>query len=136
MYSPWLRNWLAYVNNNLDCLKEAQGPNPNDKSILLQGSKFAELFNVPVPESVTGFECSDRDNMTKFWPAGTDAARQVRSTVASLPRAEFRFSACCEAGPPKIPDYESPERPDRRSVSLVRWCREAIKISKMGNTMN
>lgn len=40
-------------------------------------SKFSKIFDNTVPDYIEGFECEDADAMSKLWPAGSDAAREV-----------------------------------------------------------
>ncbi|KAH8118312.1 hypothetical protein DFH11DRAFT_1686509 [Phellopilus nigrolimitatus] len=76
VYSPWQRNWLAVLNNNLDWISEAPTPKANSRSIR-SSERFRELFQTAIPEFVEGFKCSDKENMTKFWPAGAETAMQM-----------------------------------------------------------
>lgn len=77
VYSPWQRKWLSHLNNNLDLLSEVPMPRANDKSIRVS-DKFCKMFDIGVPDVVDGFVCYDRDNMKKYWPAGSDVAYTVR----------------------------------------------------------
>ncbi|KAI5125011.1 hypothetical protein M0805_007435 [Coniferiporia weirii] len=76
VYSPWQKNWLAVLNNNLEWIAEVPMPNANDKSIH-SSDRFSELFNSAVPEYVEGFECIDKTEMAEYWPPGTNTAMQV-----------------------------------------------------------
>ena len=76
MYSPWQRQWLEKLNENLNWLDEAHEPKANDNSIR-SNKQFSSLFESEVPDSVEGFECVDREKMAKYWPVGTDIAKQV-----------------------------------------------------------
>lgn len=80
VYSPWQRNWLATLNNNLEWIAEAPMPKANDESIRTS-SRFSKLFDCPVPGFVKRFECADREKMAEYWPAGTDTANQVRHNI-------------------------------------------------------
>ncbi|KAJ9111258.1 hypothetical protein QFC22_006558 [Naganishia vaughanmartiniae] len=79
VYSPWQRQWAAYLNNNPENLEEYPEPEPND-SALRRDSTFGALFEDPkwtIPDEVVGFECRDRELMAKIWPEGTEKALQV-----------------------------------------------------------
>lgn len=76
VYSPWQRNWLSVLNANLDWLQAAPLPQANNKSIK-SSPMYRPLFETPVPETVQGFECVDRDKMSEYWPAGTKSAETV-----------------------------------------------------------
>ncbi|KLO14947.1 hypothetical protein SCHPADRAFT_825455 [Schizopora paradoxa] len=78
VYSPWQRQWLDTLNQNLDWLSEAPAPQANNSEVR-QSKTFGKLFDSPVPEFVEGYQCEAEDgkNMTEFWPAGTEAASQM-----------------------------------------------------------
>ena len=80
VYSPYQRTWSSTVNANIPYyLENCEAPHPNASSIRTS-DKFGPLFNTPVPESVAGFELSKEDQimMEKIWPAGEEAALNVR----------------------------------------------------------
>ncbi|KAJ9091068.1 hypothetical protein QFC20_007743 [Naganishia adeliensis] len=79
VYSPWQRQWAAYLNNNPENLEEYPEPAPNPAAIR-QHPVYGELFQDGrwnVPDEVGGFQCRDRELMDKLWPVGTDKALQV-----------------------------------------------------------
>ncbi|KAJ9095331.1 hypothetical protein QFC21_005697 [Naganishia friedmannii] len=80
VYSPWQRQWAAYLNNNPENLEEYPGPEPNDSTLRGVDPAFDTLFvdsKWAIPDEVAGFECRDRELMAKIWPEGTDKALQV-----------------------------------------------------------
>lgn len=76
VYSPWLKNWVATLGKDSSRLGESPVPVANESSVR-DHPKFSELFDCQVPDSVEGFECHDRENMIKLYPAGEDAAHEV-----------------------------------------------------------
>ncbi|THH14880.1 hypothetical protein EW146_g5514 [Bondarzewia mesenterica] len=77
VFSPFQRQWIAALNSNTHkFLDEAPAPSANHDSIH-EHPKYGQLFDTPVPESVEGFECADRDKMREVWPAGHDAVKQM-----------------------------------------------------------
>lgn len=78
VYSPWQRQWLDKLNENLDWIAEMPAPQPNEANIR-QSPKFKILFDSPIPDHVEGFQCEkdDKENMKEFWPAGAEAASKV-----------------------------------------------------------
>ncbi|ELU45586.1 putative DNA photolyase [Rhizoctonia solani AG-1 IA] len=57
-------------------LEESPTPKPNDNKTR-NHPKVGDLFKCEIPESVEGFECHDRENMTLLYPAGEEAAHEV-----------------------------------------------------------
>lgn len=76
VYSPWLKNWLSTLHDHPEYLEEYPPPAPNLEAIH-DSPTYSVLFSTPVPTSVDGFECIDKENMEKLWPAGTDTAIKV-----------------------------------------------------------
>ncbi|KAJ1308941.1 hypothetical protein OPQ81_004624 [Rhizoctonia solani] len=76
VYSPWFRNWVATLNSDPSRLEESPFPKANDEKTR-NHLKVGDLFDCEIPESVEGFECHDRENMVKLYPAGEDAAHEV-----------------------------------------------------------
>ncbi|QRW16282.1 deoxyribodipyrimidine photo-lyase [Rhizoctonia solani] len=76
VYSPWLKNWVATLDRDPSRLEESPTPKPNDNKTR-NHPKVGDLFKCEIPESVEGFECHDRENMTLLYPAGEEAAHEV-----------------------------------------------------------
>ncbi|CCO28156.1 deoxyribodipyrimidine photo-lyase [Rhizoctonia solani AG-1 IB] len=76
VYSPWLKNWVATLDKDPSRLEESPVPKANDDKAR-NHPKVGDLFDCEIPESVEGFECHDRENMIKLYPAGEDAAHEV-----------------------------------------------------------
>ncbi|KAG5639252.1 hypothetical protein H0H81_004913 [Sphagnurus paluster] len=79
VYSPYQRNWLTVLNNNIPYyLEDCPKPHPNPASIH-DSKKFAPLFETPVPDSLEGFELTEEGSkkMRDIWPAGEDVAAEV-----------------------------------------------------------
>lgn len=79
VYSPYQRQWIQILNNNLGYyLEDCAEPKANPESIR-HIKKFARLFDAPIPADIPGFELEQRDKetMEKVFPAGEDAAAKV-----------------------------------------------------------
>lgn len=77
VFSPWHRNWLNYIDEHPEeTLGEYKRPEGNAEGIQ-KDKTLKALFDEPPPESVPGFECHDKSNMEKLWPAGEEAAKTV-----------------------------------------------------------
>lgn len=78
VYSPFQRQWLSVINADVDeYLAEAEAPSANPPSVK-DHSLFKKLFASDIPSHIEGFQCPDKDQMAVVWPAGIDAAREVR----------------------------------------------------------
>ncbi|CAE7204149.1 unnamed protein product [Rhizoctonia solani] len=102
VYSPWLKNWVATLDRDPSRLEESPMPKPNDEKAR-NHPKVADLFDCDIPESVEGFECSDRETMIKLYPAGEDAAHEI------LERFLYTKSRACQLADasPLAPDAET-----------------------------
>jgi hypothetical protein len=60
----------------LTCSSTSQAPTANDISIH-DNPVLEPLFLRAVPDSVPGFECTDREVMELVWPEGTENALAV-----------------------------------------------------------
>ncbi|KAK7060513.1 DNA photolyase phr1 [Paramarasmius palmivorus] len=110
VYSPFERNWIATLNEDLDYyLKEYPSPEANPTSIK-ESKKFSELFDTQVPESIPGFELEegDRKAMLEVWPAGEEHAQKV------LERFVHTKSRTCQMGAVN-PLAEGAEKSDKSS---------------------
>ncbi|EJD53741.1 hypothetical protein AURDEDRAFT_141740 [Auricularia subglabra TFB-10046 SS5] len=77
VYSPWLKEWSAYVNKHLDsCTGHAPDPRPNDISVK-EDARWKGVFESTPVDVLEGWECADKKEMEEYWPAGTDAALQM-----------------------------------------------------------
>lgn len=84
VYSPYRKLWEKTVNSNVALyLTEAEYPLANEPS-MTQHPVYGALFVTPVPTAILGFQLdeADRLRMIEWWPAGEDAAREVRILVA------------------------------------------------------
>ncbi|KAH7105554.1 FAD binding domain of DNA photolyase-domain-containing protein [Auriculariales sp. MPI-PUGE-AT-0066] len=77
VYSPWLRQWIAYVHSHPETLEQAPDPKKNDAAVREDGHALAHLFKNQPVDVLEGFECSDATKMTELWPAGTEAAVKI-----------------------------------------------------------
>ena len=76
VYSPWLKSWTAAIVAAPGALLSAALPLSNPSSTE-STVPFAALFSTPIPDSIPGFECHDREKMTELYPAGSEAAGQI-----------------------------------------------------------
>ena len=104
------------VNENLNWIEEVPDPEPNHEGIRTS-KRFAALFDSEVPDSVNKFECADKDGMAKYWPAGVDAALQVKHTdshSSNLLRIKEDVRSFLA--------HEGPREPDRRGLAVIGRC--------------
>jgi hypothetical protein len=108
VYSPFQRQWLSVINADVDkYLAEAEAPSANSPSVK-DHSLFQKLFASDIPSHIEGFQCSDKDQMSVVWPAGTDAAREVSWTF--IEDIVFYMRGNKDAAPfspHKVPGYPS-----------------------------
>ncbi|KAF9076794.1 DNA photolyase, FAD-binding/Cryptochrome [Rhodocollybia butyracea] len=80
VYSPYQRNWISVLNENLDrYLKDYPKPHSNIDGIRDSNNRFSKLFDTEVPEYVPGFELDQDDKkiMANVWPAGEEIAHKI-----------------------------------------------------------
>ena len=80
IYSPYQKNWISTVNARIaEYTGFAPHLQPNTETIRAS-TLYGPLFDTPVPDMVEGFKLEDVDKqkMEEIWPAGTDAAKDVR----------------------------------------------------------
>ncbi|KIY49338.1 hypothetical protein FISHEDRAFT_65353 [Fistulina hepatica ATCC 64428] len=85
VFSPYLKLWTQKLNSSLECfLKDYPEPLPNTDGVR-DSKKFAPLFEIAVPDFVTGFELikEDAETMRTLWPAGENAAHKVLDNFLS-----------------------------------------------------
>lgn len=86
VYSPYQKNWIATLNDNLvHYLEECPEVSPNNKTCKLS-EKLAPLFDTPIPEHLDGFELetNNKRKMREVWPEGEDTAVKVSSHPLSV----------------------------------------------------
>lgn len=82
VFSPWNKNWINQISENMDLLDESPLPSSNDSKNYKQDSKLQKCLSsnsscLEIPTSIPGFECSDSSKMTKLWPSGSSSAFKV-----------------------------------------------------------
>ena len=88
VYSPFLRSWIPHLapkgkDSPIACAP-AVAANP---AAVREHKVYGPLFDSTVPEKVEGFTMDDpeeRERIRICWPAGEDAAKQVRSALEHL----------------------------------------------------
>jgi len=84
VYSPWLKQWTAYVHKHPEVLDEAPSPVANSSDVRTKGGPVAHLFDIEPVDVLEGWECEDAEKMAKLWPAGTEAAFKVSQYSARI----------------------------------------------------
>ncbi|KAF4574980.1 hypothetical protein EYR36_006334 [Pleurotus pulmonarius] len=78
VYSPFRRSWEQKLNANPQYWEKATDLQPHATSIH-ESKLYGPIFSTTIPSSLEGYELSEKEkeNMTKFFPAGEDAADQI-----------------------------------------------------------
>ncbi|KAJ7179017.1 DNA photolyase, FAD-binding/Cryptochrome [Mycena filopes] len=79
VYTPYQKIWLAKLNADIPhYLENCATPHANSESVR-STTKFAELFDSEIPESIPGFELDPtvQTKMKEVWPAGETAANDI-----------------------------------------------------------
>lgn len=88
VYSPFLRAWMPHLTPKGKDSPIACAPAVAANSASVREHKlYGSLFDSTVPEKVEGFTMDDpeeRERIRICWPAGEDAAKQVRSALEHL----------------------------------------------------
>ncbi|EIW82091.1 hypothetical protein CONPUDRAFT_53990 [Coniophora puteana RWD-64-598 SS2] len=111
VYSPYQRLWSTIVNGNLDTYMREAPPIAANSAEVMKDPTLSPLFEQPIPEFVGGFklETNNKDVMTRVWPAGHDAAKEV--VLSRFLRTKARASQLGEVDPL----LEGAEESDRKS---------------------
>nr|QKE45387.1 photolyase [Erysiphe neolycopersici]QKE45388.1 photolyase [Erysiphe neolycopersici] len=75
VFTPWFRNWVAYLHSNLDLLEAFPTPSANSSSVI-SNPIFEPLFNHPIPTAPSNKLLSSEETkrFSALWPAGEKEA--------------------------------------------------------------
>jgi deoxyribodipyrimidine photo-lyase len=128
VYSPWYRNWLAYVNSHPHVLEAAPRPEKNPP---IARQQFDELFCTPVPAAPENKKLTkdEKIRFAKLWPAGEHEALARVTKFISEKSKNYKDSR-------NYPDLDATAKISVHLSSGTLSARTCVRLARQAQSAN